>query len=339
MNDIIVTVIIPVFNLEKYIIDCLKSLSAQTYNNFEIILIDDGSNDNSEIIINNFIKENKNMAIRLIKQDHQGVSIARNTGIELSLGEFIIFIDGDDTVENNYIELLHHSISESKSDLGFCGYNMISEKGKFISSYDQIFSFFYENITGVELLEIFFNNKINIFCWNTILRKNIILENKLKFSSNISYGEDIEFMMKYILNSKKTVCTSKNLYNYRQRSTSAIGNKGNYKYFQTIKVLINIKEIIKDTSYTNLRNLLQINKLPKNLITVLRSWSIYEQKHKFRLLVKSPFAKKILCNGISIKYFDHKRLIFSMILLTIPNIFYYFFNLKIIKKIKGYGVF
>ena len=100
----IVSIIVPVFNSEKYIEKCLKSLLAQTYKDLEILVIDDGSKDNSSDVVRQLQLDDQR--IKLICQENQGVSSARNKGIEMSKGQYIVFVDSDDYVESNYVETL-----------------------------------------------------------------------------------------------------------------------------------------------------------------------------------------------------------------------------------------
>lgn len=104
MDNIKFTIIIPAYNVERWILECLESVKSQTYKNFECIIVDDGSSDNSKEIISNYI-ENDDRFI-LIAQNNQGSSSARNKGIESAIGDYIIFLDGDDRLRNNTFGIL-----------------------------------------------------------------------------------------------------------------------------------------------------------------------------------------------------------------------------------------
>lgn len=113
-----VSIIIPIYNSEKYLKQCLESIINQTYKNIEIICINDGSTDNSEKIIKDYLKTNKN--ITYLKQPNAGQSIARNKGLEKATGDFILFVDSDDFIEKNMVEKLIDPLTKSsKIDLTF----------------------------------------------------------------------------------------------------------------------------------------------------------------------------------------------------------------------------
>ncbi|MEH7464169.1 glycosyltransferase family 2 protein, partial [Bacillus thuringiensis] len=122
-----VSIIVPVYNCEEYLSNCIESILNQTYKNIEIVIVNDGSIDQSEKIINKYkVKEER---IMYYYQDNCGPSEARNKGIINSTGEYVTFIDADDTVDKYYVELLLNKMINSNSDLVCCGYKDISEYG------------------------------------------------------------------------------------------------------------------------------------------------------------------------------------------------------------------
>ena len=122
MEDL-VSIIIPVYNTEKYLSKCLESVINQTYKNLEIILINDGSTDKSKEICESFAKKDKR--IQILNKENSGVSSARNHGMRLAKGQYIAFIDGDDYAEENYIEELLKNLKQTESDCVLCGYNRV----------------------------------------------------------------------------------------------------------------------------------------------------------------------------------------------------------------------
>ena len=121
MMNKLVSIIIPVYNVEKYLAECIESVLKQTYQNIEILLIDDGSPDNSGKICDEY--EEKDSRVRVIHKENGGVSSARNVGLEQANGEYITFIDSDDFVSESYIEELYIALENGNSDLAFCKYN------------------------------------------------------------------------------------------------------------------------------------------------------------------------------------------------------------------------
>lgn len=131
MNGKTVSIIVPVYNCEKYIKKCLESALGQTYANIEIIVIDDGSTDQSLDIIYHTARGRSN--VQIIHQENQGVSTARNRGLENAVGEYITFLDGDDYLGESYIENLVRAIEQNNSDLVICGYQKVDTKGTCLS--------------------------------------------------------------------------------------------------------------------------------------------------------------------------------------------------------------
>lgn len=120
MNDDLITVIVPMYNAESYIEKCIRSLRKQKYRNIEIIVVDDGSQDNSAKICGGFCGKDKR--IRLIRQNNQGVSAARNAGLEAAKGKFVVFADADDYVDEDYVSVLYELIRKNDADAAICSY-------------------------------------------------------------------------------------------------------------------------------------------------------------------------------------------------------------------------
>ena len=122
MEDLI-SVIVPIYNVEKYINRCIDSIIEQTYTNLEIILVDDGSTDNSGSICDEYAK--KDNRIKVIHKENGGVSSARNVGLDTAIGQYITFVDSDDYIEKKYCEILLKTLKKQKADCVACGYNRI----------------------------------------------------------------------------------------------------------------------------------------------------------------------------------------------------------------------
>ena len=118
MNKDLISIIVPVYNAEKYLAKCLESLISQTYKNIEIILIDDGSKDESEKICQTYCAKDARIIVK--KQKNAGASSARNRGVDLAKGKYILFVDADDYVSDDYIEYLYRLIKSHHTDIGIC---------------------------------------------------------------------------------------------------------------------------------------------------------------------------------------------------------------------------
>ena len=214
MNDLI-SVIVPVYNVEKYLNDCIESIISQVYSNLEIILIDDGSLDNSGKICDEYAK--KDSRIKVIHKENGGVSSARNIGLDISTGEWIAFIDSDDWIENEYFNELLCTAKNNNAQIVLCGYNRIIGNKK-------------ENINTTGSNNIcdnrgFLLNVLNPqtgygFCHMKIYKKEII--KNIKFTEGLPVGEDALFNEMIAQNITKSIFLNKQLYNYRVNTSSVV---------------------------------------------------------------------------------------------------------------------
>lgn len=209
-----ISIIVPVYNAEKYIARCISSIIEQTFRNFELILVDDGSVDQSGKICDIFAS--KDERIRVIHKQNGGVSSARNKGIETAEGKYIMFCDSDDYVEQNWCEGLYSLIIKPEVNLAFCGYQSVDVcTRKKIAS--QNYSSGAKSIIPRTLLwDVYMSNLLNM-PWNKIYEANIIKKNNIIFDETWSYNEDLMFVLKYIQSSEGDFGISNELlYNYTQ---------------------------------------------------------------------------------------------------------------------------
>ena len=156
----LISIVVPVYNVEKYLKKCILSLCNQTYENIEILLIDDGSTDNSAIICDE--AEKNDDRIKVLHKTNQGLSSARNEGIKLASGNFIAFVDSDDYIENDMMELLYKNIMMYDAEISACGYIMLyNDRNVVISNNNKVVV--YKKIEALE--KMFLKNDIGmIFC-------------------------------------------------------------------------------------------------------------------------------------------------------------------------------
>lgn len=218
MIQSLITVVVPVYNVELYLEDCIDSILNQTYQNFEIILVDDGSTDNSEKICNQMAKINDKITV--IHQLNQGVSAARNNGINEASGKYIIFVDADDTVENKYLEYLITPFFDNNDiDISICGYSKVKSNG-FI---DLKTSGNEKHMTNRELFEdAFLDYGIEGYPFNKLYVTDKIKQFSIKFDKSIKICEDLLFYIEYLSHVKTGFYNPKPLYNYKVRENSAL---------------------------------------------------------------------------------------------------------------------
>lgn len=223
-NKEIVSIIIPIYNVEKYIEQCLYSIVKQTYRNFEVIIIDDGSNDKSLEIARKIIENCKDIKFILIKQKNQGVSIARNNALKKANGEYILFVDPDDYLEYRCIEVLVKKSKQTNADIVLYNYRKVVEFEN-----NRIFSMRFnldknKIYNGKQIAEMMLEGKMDGYLWNKLFKKNNLINNEFIFEIN-RYVQDWFPVFKEIYNSKRIVFTEDELYYYRQRLTSTVYSK------------------------------------------------------------------------------------------------------------------
>lgn len=206
-----ISIIIPVYNVGEYLPKCLESILAQTYRQFEVILVDDGSLDDSGSICDRFASQD--MRISVIHKTNGGVSSARNAGLRVAKGEYVSFIDSDDFVGNNYLQRLVDEMECCNVDM-VAGGEIKVENGS-----EQPFSFRRAILTQKDFSDLFSKYDFQKRCspWGKLFKTQIIRDAKLEFNENIHLGEDIIFMFYYI-NLCSSIClTPSSEYYYLQR--------------------------------------------------------------------------------------------------------------------------
>lgn len=208
-----VSVIIPVYNVQEYLKECLESIINQTYKKIEIIIINDGSTDDSGSICKLYQQKNKN--IIYIDSKNEGVSIARNKGIASATGDYLVFVDADDVVSKNYIEMLVMLIK--KSQMGIIGYT--NDKLNLSIKVDHNIRL--EKKDNV-LYQILSGNKYEGYLWNKIFDYRIIKKEKIKFQEKSSVWEDLLFVAEYMQRINTCAIIDSSYYFYRSRANSAV---------------------------------------------------------------------------------------------------------------------
>ncbi len=186
------SIIIPVYNAEKFLSRTLDSLKNQTYRNIEIVLINDGSTDNSENVIKNYISNN-NLDIKYKRIENSGPSTARNLGLDLSTGEYVCYLDADDLYKSD----LFSNIAKVNQDYDICyfGWEEINEDGEKIFEYEKRFAY-KTFINGREAFLSKFKKQFWICNCNAVYKKDFLLSNKLTYIKGVFSGEDANFIYK-----------------------------------------------------------------------------------------------------------------------------------------------
>jgi len=299
----LVSIIIPVFNVQSFISECIESVIKQSYSNLEIILINDGSLDNSGAICEEYaLKDNR---IKVIHKENGGLSDARNVGLDSAQGAYISFVDSDDVIDANFVQVLISLLLNSEASISICDYSLFSTcLPESPSQHDSCFQLF----TGQYMLENLYSKKWvpkNVIAWNKLYKRSVWKE--LRYPEGVIHED--EYVIHHIYDQVDQVAYSPiPLYYYRQREAS-ITKEISAKRIGDIVQLFNVREIyFKDRGYDllvkenkkakflniailavtnrneNLRDLLK-----QNLSTVLRLPNIpFKMKCSCALLVVFP---------------------------------------------------
>ena len=219
-KDIFVSVIIPVYNAEKYLKHCLDSILNQTYKNIEVICINDGSTDHSLDILEFYQKRDER--IKIISQNNAGPSAARNKALDIAKGDYISFVDADDFIQNNTYEILTECVLQPENwDIIMFGGNIVGEYNDYITGkLDAVF----KKYVDCKPDEVVFEEKVaRPFLWLHFIRRDLLEKPyKLRFDETLKLGEDQIFQFGYIPRAKNIMVIDQKLYNYRIEKNASL---------------------------------------------------------------------------------------------------------------------
>lgn len=238
------TLAIPVYNMEQYLPRCMETMLAQTCQDFEILLVDDGSTDNSGQMCDDYAAKHSDF-IRVVHKENGGLSSARNAGIDAAKGKYIIFPDPDDWVEPDYVEKLLEYRQQFDADLVCTGYFVDTENNCIPAKQDQLPM----TLSGTEAQKaLILPPQMNGFAWNKLYRLDIIRENALRFLDDVGITEDLNFAYRYLAFCQ-TVCfaPSARTYHYFQRDGAATRSGFSQRKLDSLRTY---EKIIADCEHT-----------------------------------------------------------------------------------------
>lgn len=251
MNNISFSIILSVYNGEKYLEECLQSILAQKYNSWELIIIDDGSIDSSEIIYINYLYDSR---IKLIKKNNTGVSDSRNRGLEIAKGKYILFVDADDMLEKNALKTIKKEIDKNEYDLYYFDYKIKTKNKFYISKFCTEYKA-YNNRESINKIINFSIRQSQWYSqkwygnlrpvWNKCFRKEIIDKYHLKFINGLKYGEDMVFILSFLTYAQNIKFINKCFYIFRKNQASTMhvrkweGIEQGKLYFSAVEYVVN----------------------------------------------------------------------------------------------------
>ena len=242
----IISIIVPVYNAEKHLDKCINSILNQTFRDFELILVNDGSTDNSKVICENYSRKDKR--VKVISKKNEGVSIARNKGIDVARGKYIMFADSDDWINRDMMENMFKGIQSV--DLVVCGTNIISNEK--VETSNLVNKLALDKKSTGQCIKYIIDEVQHRCVWNKIYKTQIIKDNNLKFFDDVKCGEDSIFNFMYFekINSIKVI------------------SEAYYNYNRIVEDSINLRYLPDRVKYENL--------MLNHLISMLKQFNIYQ---------------------------------------------------------------
>ena len=283
-NNELISVIVPIYNVERYLRRCVNSILDQTYQNIEVILVDDGSTDSSSNICDTYkLKDNR---IKVIHKENGGLSDARNVGIEYAIGEYIAFIDSDDYIDARYLELLLASLRKNDADMAICNFKNVDEKGHGL--YIDQSPICTENLTKDQLIYKYTlsNGYYYVVAWNKLYKRSVIGD--IRFPKGKLHEDEFTCFL-FAHNCQKIACIDDFLYFYVRRESGIMGSLSN---------TVNIKQLDRCEAKAN-RLLFQYEHgLNENINELFLSYYYEYESLKRKLRKISPEKIAVLDNQL-----------------------------------------
>ena len=243
-----ISIIVPVYNVEKYLENCIESILNQTFKDFELILVDDGSTDNSGKICD--IYKKKDSRIKVIHKNNGGLSSARNAGLDIACGKYVGFVDSDDYIHYQMYEKLYHQIIKNKADISVCGFQKVKQFEKDLLSTNKFYEKveLFNNIEALEQLYCKYSTEF-VVSWNKLYIKTLFKDIKFKEGA-IHEDEFIIHQLLYKVN--KVVYNNEKLYFYLQRKGSIVSSEAEVYQIDKIYALSDRIKFFYDKNLTDL---------------------------------------------------------------------------------------
>lgn len=316
MKNCKVSVIIPVYNAEKYIQRCILSLLKQTLDDVEIIIIDDGSTDNSLSIIKETValhtaSRARQKRINIISRENKGVAYTRSQGLRLSQGEFIIHFDSDDWAKSNMLEEMYKTIVSNNADMVICDYFLVKNNKEILIKQRVEYE-------PKKCIRYLLTGELEGFTWNKLIRKKYIDKNKIDFVNKITYMEDFLFILSVLLHNPKIIFQDCAYYYYQKSNPKSLTSHASVdRLSEMIKAVSEIeKKINKYNLQKYLNNEFQLFKLKQKIWFISISklnvndnvWNLFPETNPFISKVNVLFYYKIVLflDSIKLRFFSNK---------------------------------
>lgn len=302
-----VSVIIPAYNVELYLEKCVESILNQTYCNVEVIIIDDGSNDATGEVADRL--KNKDDRVVVLHNQNKGVSASRNDGLQKSTGDYIIFVDADDYLSEDYVDYMLMMVKTTGSD--FC----LSKNCYTKANEQQINEDKVEKMSSADAIALLLSPRVIVGCWNKIFKKDFLVNNRLTFSTTLFYGEGLTFIVEAAQAASSIGVGNRKVYYYRRNNEASATTQFNIDKMRNgeialkkLKENIAVKDDVVDTMwllhmctfYLGAVVRIKAHKMKKKYRDEYQSWMRFLRRNTSRLILKkevSLYRKCMLMAG------------------------------------------
>lgn len=302
MREMEISVVVPVYQVEKYIKDTIESLCQQTFKDFEVILVDDGSKDNSIKIAENILLKN-NINFRIVKQKNMGVSAARNKGILAAKGNWIVCIDSDDILNKNFLYYLYSGIKDTNYVVSIVNYQYVKKENLYLLP-SKIFE--KSKLIGEEKIDLFMKRKLRIISPAILINKKFLLENNLFYEEKSKFSEDVLYIYTLLFKVDVIVYNETPLYNYYIRPNSTMTSSNGEKILTGYQEFLKFSKKVKNEQIMA-RWILGVTHSSAKLMEYSEYKKFLEKlnykKYLKELLIFPDIKVKILCSILKINLF------------------------------------
>jgi len=308
----LISIVVPVYQVEQYIENCMESICFQTYSNIEVVLVNDGTKDKSIFLAERILKKS-NISYMVIDQDNKGLAAARNTGIKNSRGEWVICIDPDDIIHREFLKILYESSVKYNVDIAIGGFQNVNIKELFKEADTMRESLL---IYKRKMMQGFLTRQIKIIAPAILVEKKHIIANNLYYNEKIGFSEDQEYIWRLLLSSEKYVYNRTPIYNYLRRQNSIMTSSTIEKILTGYYGFVEFTSKLRNSEYSDITKFI----LPRWILGALRTASKIMSYEDFVELTKKMNYRKHIKKMILFP--EPKAKILSILMLINKKYFY-----------------
>lgn len=295
-DEIFLSVVIPMYNSEEYIKTCLESLKNQTLKDFETIIVDDESKDNSYKISKEYL-DREGLKGNIIKSSHKGQSFCRNIGIKEAKGKYILFLDSDDYIEKDLVQVIKDISKEDNYDMIVFDHKRIRKDETAVTMRKQEFDFNRDVRDGIDVFHCYRNNNLRLWTSSIVYNREFILNNKLEYLVDCYGAEDLNFIFKCLYKAQKVKCIEKQLSVYHQRKNSLTNNGDIKKNITVVNAMEDLCRFIEKNSLSDFLECIIKNEfIPEHIMYQLNGCAKNTSREELIKILKNNKIKNYFKN-------------------------------------------